>query len=97
MPNLITITRPDSNEEERDIIYTMEHRCSSANIKYRLEGAEKAAGIDALLYPVGIIGLGYPTGVPFQVNPTEPCGACRETPSLWFQWRKTLFFDMGAK
>lgn len=96
MPNLITITRPESEEEAKDIIYTMEHRCSSANIKYRLEGAEEAAGCDALLYPVGIFGIGMPTGVPFQVEPTEPCGACRELPKLWFQWKKNLIFDLGA-
>ena len=98
MPSkLITITRPDSELDQQDVIYTIEHRCGASNVAYRIEGREKALGIDALLYAVGIHGSSMPMGVPFQVTPTEPCGACNELPSIWFQWKKSLLFDFGGK
>lgn len=94
---LITITRPDSELDQRDIIYTTEHRCGASNLMHRIDGRKEAVGKDALLYAVGIHGSSMPMGVPFQVWPTEPCGACNELPILWFQWKKTLIFDIGAK
>lgn len=94
---LITMDRPSDEQSERRVFWAVEHNCSAAYVKKQVEGQEAALGCDALVFPVGVYGSGMPTGVPFEVQSTEPCGACGTILKIWFQWTPKMVIDLGAK
>lgn len=96
MARLFKVTRPDSQQDELRTVFATQHRCAPQSERLKLHGAE-AAGDDAVLFPVGVFGQGFPANVPFEVWATEPCGACGTLLRAWFSWRGVKVIDMGAK
>lgn len=93
MAKHFTVDRPSSEQEELRTVFGAQHRCPEAAYKERVLGEK---GSDVLLFPVGAFGQGIPTGVPFEVWTTEPCGACGALLRAWFSWRGAKVIDLGA-
>jgi len=51
-------------------------------------------GLDTVVFPVGVIGLGYPSRTAFQVP--GDCMACDKTFNKWFMWRPRAGVLAGA-
>lgn len=97
MARLRRFRRPSNQEEEIRVLYATEHRCPQAAEKYQREGREAAAGCDAVLFPIGAFGSGHPNGSVFEVQSTEPCGACGTLLKIWAVWDGATIIDLGAK
>jgi len=90
-------TRPEDPQEEAHFYVRTVHLCAVHARRAAQVGEDKANAEAALLYPVGFAGFEMPREVPFDVQPTEPCGLCGQSPTLHAMWKGKLVIDLGAK
>lgn len=81
---LFTVDRPD---EQQDVSMEIPHGCPIGLALYN-----HIPDVDMLFFPVGTWGADMPSGTPFIVQSSEPCGACGKVIRAWFQWRRKLIF-----
>jgi len=96
MARLFKVDRPGSVQEELRTVFATQHGCDKQAELEKLYGKVEAAGKDAILFPVGVFGQGFPANAPFEVWATDACEACGTLLRAWFSWRGAKVFDMGA-
>ena len=77
---LIRIRRPEGGEDH-DAVLIVHHGCPVGKALSKEE-----PGVDAVLFPYGVVGDGMPSGVPFEVMSANPCRACDTYLRAWFEW-----------
>lgn len=89
------VDMPEGGAERGEYLLT-HHECPESIEIFEKEGSAESATRDLVLFPYGVVGTGMPRGVPFEVQTTEPCGACGRVLRCWFEWApKSYLFGVG--
>lgn len=82
-PQVRRLPMPQGGAEQRTYIF-IHHNCTMA--RGLKNSTECDPDIDLLLFPVGAYGMGIPAGQPFEVESSEPCGACQKVLRSLYEW-----------
>lgn len=74
---------PEGGAEQRTYI-VINHNCTVGRALKNSTDCDK--DVDLLLFPVGHFGMGIPAGQPFEVQSSEPCGACGKYLRSMYEW-----------
>lgn len=92
-----TVDMPEGGMERFEYLLT-HHECPESAALFESEGSARSAVEDLVLFPYGLVGQGMPRGVPFEVQTSEPCGACNKILRAWFEWKpRSFLFDIGVE
>lgn len=83
MPAVRRVPMPEGGAEQR-VYYFVNHNCTVARALKNSTDCDD--NIDLVLFPVGHFGMGIPAGRPFEVETTEPCGACGKVLRAIYEW-----------
>lgn len=91
-----TVKMPEGGAERFEYLLT-HHECPEGKALAEQGDDDPSLLVaDMILFPYGLVGMGMPRGVPFEVPTSEPCAACGKYLRAWFVWEpKTFFAGVG--